>query len=193
MNKLIQIIGSAVVIGGITIGILYNVPDDTPINHAPTQGGDASTVFKLIEQADEKLSNKTATNGTWKDKDLNGKIIYNSVFSREIHEGTTSFYDIFPSDMQGAIFICSHLDNIIIPQGNTVINEIDGTGCGSRKFYKVQNDGEDWIIDIDTKKPVEPILKEKFIEYGISVKPADIPKKKLAEPITTTKLKESTQ
>ena len=55
----------------------------------------------------------------------------------------------------------------------------------SNKHYKIQNDGEYWVIDKD-KKPVEPLSVKYFDEFRISKNPKNIPSKKLDTPILTT-------
>jgi hypothetical protein len=108
--------------------------------------------------------------------DLSGKVIAGSVFYRE-QPGSI----IFPETMTGVTFVKCNLDNIVIPPGNVLIE------C-ENKTWSAQKDGEDWIVDKGS--PVEPVTKDKFIELGISVDPADIPKEKLKEPITSIKNRE---
>lgn len=108
--------------------------------------------------------------------DLSGKVIAGSVFYREQPNSV-----IFPETMTGVTFVKCNLDNIVIPPGNVLID------CDNRT-WEAQNDKENWIIDKGA--PVEPLNKEQFVELGISVDPADIPKKEYAEPITIIKQKE---
>ncbi len=115
---------------------------------------------------------KDFTGRTLKDKNLNGMIIYGSSFSQETPDS-----HIFPDSMTGVTFIRSNLDNVYIPTGNTVIDS-------SQRIFKIQNDGEDWILNVDGT-PKEPINKEDYIEKGLSVDPKDLPKTPLTEPITT--------
>jgi len=103
--------------------------------------------------------------------------IFGSCFSQEIPDSK-----IFPDNMTGVTFINCNLDNVFIPAGNETI------GCSQRKF-QVQNDMTDWILDTDLK-PKEPISKEEFIKYGISIDPKDIPKIKMTENIIENKIKE---
>lgn len=84
--------------------------------------------------------------------------------------------DVFPPLMTGVTFIRCNLDNCNIPAGNTV-----GERCSARKL-RVQNDLEDWILDVD-HKPIEPIDKNRFEEKGVSILPKDIPATKQTKPI----------
>jgi hypothetical protein len=77
--------------------------------------------------------------------------------------------DVFPPDMTGVTFIRCTLDNVTIPAGNTI-----GERCTHRKL-RVMNDGDDWVLDDVTNKPVEPMSVEMYEKYGVSIDPADIP------------------
>jgi len=126
---------------------------------------------------DDNYSHKDFTGRELLDKDLSGITIFGSCFLQEIPDSK-----IFPDNMTGVTFINCNLDNVFIPAGNETI------GCSQRKF-KVQNDMIDWILDTDLK-PKEPISKEEFIKYGISIDPKDIPKTKMTESIIENKIKE---
>ena len=56
---------------------------------------------------------------------------------------------LFNDDMTGVTFVEGNLDNVFIPDGNTVIG-------ASQKRFKVQEDGFDWLIDAEGK-PIERI------------------------------------
>lgn len=86
-------------------------------------------------------------------------------------------YQTFRKDLSGVTFIKCNLDNLIIPEGNTVID------CSQKRFC-CQNDGNDWEIDKDDL-PVIPICGEKiFLKYGLPVpKPEDIPLVKVEKAI----------
>ena len=96
----------------------------------------------------------------------------------------SSFYqnepytDVFPSNITGVTFINCNLDNVEIPSGATVNN-------GTNKHIRTMNDGEYWIVGKDGK-PVEPRDKERYVEFGLSIDPKNIPATPLAEPITFT-------
>lgn len=122
---------------------------------------------------DDELSLKDLTTRTFENDDLSGKVIYGSTFYRETPNSI-----IFNNKMTGVTFINCNLDNIVIPEGNTLID------CTTRTI-KVQNDCEDWFVDSKTLQPKEPVSKEEFKKLGISVNPVDIPQEKLKEPITT--------
>ncbi len=90
-------------------------------------------------------------------------IIYGSCFSQEIPDSR-----IFPDTMTGVTFIKCNLDNVFIPNGNTVID------CSQRRF-KVQNDLNDWITD-DKGVPTEPINAKVFIKLELPMpETVDIP------------------
>lgn len=63
---------------------------------------------------------------------------------------------IFPGKMDGVTFINCNLDNVKLPNGNTV-----GKGCSNRNIECL--DGEDWVVDDDVK-----IKKVKEVIYGSS-------------------------
>ena len=120
---------------------------------------------------DEKLSFKDFTGRTFKEVDFSKKVIYGSVFSNE-----TPDTHVFPDDTNGTTFIDCMLDNVFIPDGNAVIG-------GSQKRFKVQNDGNDWLIDEDGN-PTKPIGHEIFTKFNLPVPdPADIPAQKVSEHI----------
>lgn len=123
---------------------------------------------------DDQYSLKGWSGHNFDDKDLNGKVIYASSFYSE-EPGTK----IFKDDLV-ATFVKCNLQNIVIPVGVTLID------CQT-DWFKSQNDLEDWKIDKDTKEPVEPLQKEKYVELGISTDPKDIPKVKEDQPITEKK------
>lgn len=76
--------------------------------------------------------------------DFNNKVIYASCFSHEKPD-----HGSFPESMQGATFIKCNLDNVFVPEGNTIID------CSQRRFA-CQPDGTDWLID-DQGNPLEPL------------------------------------
>lgn len=98
------------------------------------------------------------------------------------HETPT---EVFPPDILGVTFTKCNMDNVILPEGNTIVG-----GC--HRMLKLQNDLEDWIIDKDGN-PVEPTNKERFIRLGLSIDPKDIPAEKAAENICTQKIAQEHQ
>lgn len=101
-------------------------------------------------------------------EDISG-IVYASCFSNETPDA-----HIFPDNISGVIFIKCNLDNVFIPVGNTVID------CSQRRF-KVQNDGNDWLID-GASKPTLPINHKIFTKFGLPMpKPMDIPAIRVTE------------
>lgn len=84
----------------------------------------------------DTYSNRDMTGWDLSDrKDMNNKFIHGLCLSHE------SPSNCLPPKLTGATFYACNLDNVIIPVGNTV----DST-CSNR-FFKVQDDGQDWLID----------------------------------------------
>jgi hypothetical protein len=76
-------------------------------------------------------------------KEFDNTEIVGSCFYQEYTTVDTNVVkDIFPNGMKGVTFIKCNLDNVLIPQGNT----IDG-GCN--RIIKVQNDLNDWELNED--------------------------------------------
>lgn len=126
-----------------------------------------------IYDCDDKLSFKDFTGWDFRDRpeyDLKNKIIYSSCFLKEIPDTK-----IFNPTMTGTTFIKCNLSNIIIPDGNTVID------CITTRF-KVQNDLRDWEID-DVGIPTRVLSKKYWNTVGISVEPDDIPNEKVVLPL----------
>lgn len=61
--------------------------------------------------------------------------IEGSCFSQETPDSV-----VFPADMQGVTFIRCNLDNVFMPEGNTVIG-------GSQRRFMALDDGNDWFVD----------------------------------------------
>ena len=101
-----------------------------------------------------------------------GTTIYASFFSREIPDSV-----VFQSTMTNVTFILCHLNNVTIPAGNII------KGIRAPIRYQVQNDLEDWRID-GSNNPVEPLLRDIFLELELSTQPADIPAQRMSEPLT---------
>lgn len=101
----------------------------------------------------------------------NDLVIYSSCFLNETPDA-----EIFPSDMTGVTFIKCNLDNILIPEGNFVID------C-SQKRFEIQNDLNDWIID-ENNEPTLPIDHEIFVKFDLPIpSPEDIPDEPVDKPI----------
>lgn len=124
-------------------------------------------------------SNKDFTGHDLSDRtDMSGLLIENSCFSNETPDA-----HIFPENMTGTTFRYCNLDNIFIPDGN-IVEE-----CSTRRF-KIQNDGEDWLI-CSEGTPLEPINAKQFINLGISTDPADIPDEPVDVPVTIVAIMEA--
>lgn len=181
---------SSIIAAALLAGAIYTLYPDpvAPDVYAPTSG----ISFKYSQQLRAlatprfKLGEHYAV-GTFKNMD--NLVIYGANFDRESPE------EVFPKDMKGTVFLCAHLDNVFIPKGtdkepNYIFNEIDGQECGSHKYYKVQTDKEDWVIDPQTNTPLEPINKDAYKHFGISTDPKDLPKMELDAPITDIAVRE---
>lgn len=68
--------------------------------------------------------------------DMNGLIIEGLCLSQ------CAPRNVLPASLTGVTFIDCNLDNVRIPSGNTRIR-------GSNRFYQVQDDGQDWEIDVN--------------------------------------------
>lgn len=93
---------------------------------------------------------------------VDGLTIEGSCFSQETPDS-----HIFPEDMTGVTFIGCNLDNVFIPDGNTIKD------CSQRRFV-VQNDLRDWYID-EADKPVELIGKKGWELQGYPTDKGSIP------------------
>ncbi len=108
---------------------------------------------------DIDLSNRT---------NMNGIVIYSSLFYSEIPDT-----NVFPENMNGVKFVNCNLDNIIIPEGNVLQN------CSNKRF-KVQNDGNDWLID-ENNKPIKPLHFFVFEKLNLPMPdPNDIPDERVS-------------
>lgn len=117
------------------------------------------------QEYDEELSFKDFTGWEFLSRpeiDFNNKIIYGSCFSNENPDS-----EIFSSKTSTATFIKCNLSNVVIPDGNTVIDCIETS-------FERQNDLRDWEID-EKGEPIA-VLNEKYWEsVGVSIDPKDIP------------------
>jgi len=133
----------------------------------------------FAQEINKKYSHQDFTNIVMTDadtKELNNTIIRNSCFYQD---GVINRH-IFPEDMTGVIFEDCNLDNVFVPEGNTIKG-------GTHKNILIQNDGSDWVLD-NAAKPVEPMDKELRQKLGVSIDPKDIPKTKTAAPLVQEKL-----
>lgn len=103
-------------------------------------------------------------------------VVYASCFSQEIVDRK-----IFDDLMTGVKFYNCNLDNCVIPPGNTAIG-------GSQRRFQVQNDRNDWLIDVNNK-PTMPTNQNIFIKLNLPMpKPEDIPAQMVSEVIDLLKL-----
>lgn len=61
------------------------------------------------------------------------------VYSSSMYSETPGFH-AFDTNTHGVTFVKCNLDNVVIPDGNTLIN------CSTKRF-KSQPDGFDWLVD----------------------------------------------
>ena len=140
--------------------------------------------MKIVHQGiqyeiSEKYSHKDMTG--WdlsREGNMNGLVIYNSCLSNETPDA-----QILPQGLYGATFIACNLDNVLVPEGNTVID------CTTRR-YEVQNDLEDWVVDSESRTPIEPLNRKHFESLGLSIDPKSIPLEKMTKTVTAEKLEE---
>lgn len=88
-------------------------------------------------------------------ENMNHEIIRGACFSQQ--EPDTK---VFPDKMSGVTFINCNLDNVVIPEGNKLID------CSNRR-YKVQNDLNDWEID-ENGNPVRLVNWQYFEKLGLN-------------------------
>lgn len=135
------------------------------------------TYLETEYDIDDELSFKNFTGFEFYSRpeyDFSNKIVYQTCFSQETPDS-----DIF-KDVRGATFIKCNMDNVLIPDGNTVID------CWQRR-YKVQNDLNDWLVDT-TDKPTMPIDHKIFTKFGLPIPdPKDIPADKVEKVIDLRK------
>lgn len=127
----------------------------------------------LIEMSDEFSFNKGSP-----EKISDGINVYATVFSMENPDS-----QVFRKDIKGVTFYNCNLDNCIVPEGNTVVG-------GSQRRFKVQNDGNDWLID-ELNNPLLPIDHKMFTKFRLPMPdPKDIPVQKVIEIINLKKVAE---
>ena len=93
---------------------------------------------------------------------LNNTEIHGSCFSSK--EPNTV---VFPEGMSGVVFTGCIIENIFIPNGNSI-----GDNCIYRNIKK-QSDGNVWVLD-ELLKPIEPVDKVIFMEEGRNIDPAKL-------------------
>jgi hypothetical protein len=132
---------------------------------------------------DDELSLKVFTNNNFAEQAISfsNKAIYGSCFLQETPDS-----NIFPEGMTNVTFVNCNLDNVVIPDGCTVIN----TNGAEAQRFAVQNDLNDWIID-SKNAPVAPVDYKFYEKKGLPVPdPKDIPAQKVSEPVDLLKAAE---
>lgn len=125
----------------------------------------------LMKKRNKKYSFQDFTNEKFfETDDLDGSVIIGSCFYQDVEgrEGDPRT-EIFPSNMVGVTFIECNLDNVYIPQGNT----IDST-CSSRRVKRMY-DGRLWILNA-VLTPVEPLHKIRLRQIGANINPKKLSK-----------------
>lgn len=127
-------------------------------------------VYENIEyQVCDHYSYKDFTNSIIPE-DLSGRVIYGSFFYNETLDA-----EIF-SGAEGTTFIKCDLRNIKIPESAITID------CRTERL-KVQNDGNEWLVD-DNNDPVKPAIYDIIEKLGLEVPtPEVIPDEPAEEPI----------
>jgi hypothetical protein len=117
-------------------------------------------------ECDEELSFKSFVNADLSHFDFNGKVIYASHFMHE-----TPGANPFPPSMKNVTFIRCNLDNLVIPEGVTLID------CLNR-FFQAQADGQDWFVHEDDLTPIAPFDYKVYLKKGLPIpSPDDLPEK----------------
>ena len=111
-------------------------------------------------------SNRDLTGFNLSTENMDGMTIENSCLS----DAT------LPPTLTGATFIDCNMDNVIVPEGNTMIR------CSNRTI-RLQNDGDDWVCDPVTLEPIEPVNKKSREMQGLNIDPALIPEEPQNESI----------
>lgn len=89
-------------------------------------------------------------------------VVYSTLFYHETDA------EPFRRDLSGVTFVKCNLDNLVIPEGNTVIQ------CSQNRF-KVQNDRNDWLLD-ERGDVAIPMNYRTFEKLDLPMpKPEDIP------------------
>lgn len=102
---------------------------------------------------------------------INNLIIRGSCFSQQQPDTK-----VFPDEMTGVTFVNCNLDNVAIPDGNTLID------CSNRR-YVVQNDMNDWEID-ENNNPVRLVNWLYFDKFDLPQPTPDmIPNEPVSEAV----------
>lgn len=134
------------------------------------------TVNGIAYEVSEKYSNKDMTGWDLSDRtDMSGLVIHGFCLSNEKPDA-----NVLPSDLRGVTFLACNLDNVVIPDGNILIN------CSNRRF-QVQTDGDDWVVNQELE-PLEPLNKKHYQMMGKSIDPADLPEVYLIERVLAKKI-----
>jgi hypothetical protein len=147
-------------------------------------------------EVNEAYSRKDLHGQDFSDRDaseFNNMEIISTDFSQEMpidYQGNPHGVRIFPANVQGVTIHGCNLNNVILPVGVTIVDAYGITT--STLKARAQNDGEDWIVDSQTGNPIEPVNKQRYLDLGLSIDPADIPAQmKEGFPITKEKEREN--
>ena len=101
--------------------------------------------------------------------EVNDTEIVNACFAQDV-----PFTPIFPG-AKNVVFTNCNLDNCTVPATCTI-------NGGTNKQFKMQKDGEDWIVD-EALKPVSPKDIKAFQDLGLSTSAKDIPAETLEQSV----------
>ena len=114
---------ASIIAAALLTGAIYTLYPDpvAPDVYAPTSGISYEYSKQLRSLATPRFPAGVAFT-VGKFTKMDNLVIYGAVFDRETPE------EVFPKDMKGTIFLCTHLDNVLIPKGtdaepNYVFNE----------------------------------------------------------------------
>lgn len=115
--------------------------------------------------------NKEYSFGSFKYASFTGKKsadFDNTIIKGSCFEQKKPMTPVFPAGLKNVTFEGCNLNNCLIPPGAKLVN------CCNHQ-WKIQNDGEQWVIDSTSGKPVEPMRKAEFEKLKLSTDPKDIP------------------
>ena len=122
-------------------------------------------------------------------KELNDSEIIGSCFCQQCVLADAPPIRVFPDGMTGVTFRRCNLDNVLVPDGNTVLTkQANGLQGCSQQIIMPTNDGESWLwerdkADHDKLKPTKPMNYDERVRDEKSVSPDDIPSKREIEEI----------
>lgn len=126
----------------------------------------------------EKLSHKDFMNQSFlmdESADWSNKTIVGTNLYQEIIGEFKGRINVLPDGVENLVLERCNLDNVLIPEGVTVIG-------GSNRVVLVQTDAEDWECD-DDGNPIRPVNWKKYEKLGASTDPADLPDEQMEKSV----------